>query len=82
MRLNHRMIAMILSATVLASASVITGCAGDALVYDPYGHQYHQWNQGEERFYRQWEIRTHRGHMDFHRRNPGDQRAYWDWRHK
>jgi hypothetical protein len=57
------MIALMLSATVLASASAFTGCAGDGLVYDPYGREYHQWNQGEGRFY------------------PGDQHAYWGWRH-
>ena len=80
MRLNHGMFALMLSAT-LASASAMTGCAGDGLVYDSYGHQYHRWDRGEQRFYRQWEIGTHRGHMDFHRRDPEDQRTYWGWRH-
>jgi hypothetical protein len=82
MRLNHGIIALMLSAAALGSASAITGCAGDGLVYDSYGHQYHRWDRGEERFYRQWEIGTRRGHMDFQRRNPGDQRSYWNWRHR
>jgi hypothetical protein len=82
MRLNHGMIALMLSATALASASAMTGCAGGDLVYDPYRHDYQRWDHGEDRFYRQWEIGTHRGLMDFHRRSPGDQRAYWGWRHR
>jgi hypothetical protein len=82
MRLNDGMIALALSATVLASASAMTGCASGGVVYDPYGHQYQRWNRGEDRFYRQWEVEGHRNHMDFQRRSPGDQTAYWGWRHR
>jgi hypothetical protein len=82
MWLNHGMIAPMLSATALASASAMTGCARGGLVYDPYSNDYHRWNRGEDRLYRQWETGTHRHHMDFQRRSPGDQRAYWGWRHR
>jgi hypothetical protein len=78
MRLNHGMIALMLSATALMSA----GCAGGGLYYDSYGHDYHRWNRGEDRFYRQWESGTHRNHMGFNQRSAGEQRAYWGWRHK
>lgn len=80
MRLNHGMIALILSAT--AFVLPMTGCAGGTLVYDPYWNDYHQWNRGENRYYRQWEIRTHRNHMYLPRRSLGDRRAYWSWRHR
>ena len=79
MRLNHAMIALMLSVTALVLP--MTGCAGGTLVYDPYWNDYHQWGRGENGYYREWEIRTHRNHMDFHRRSPGDQRAYWGSRH-
>jgi hypothetical protein len=82
MRLNHRVIAVMLSATALASASAITACAGGGIVYDPYRHDYRRWNHGEDRFYQEWEIETHRVHMDFNRRSRGDQNAYWGWRHR
>jgi len=82
MGLNHGMIALALSATVLASASAMTGCAGGGVVYDPYRHDYYRWNYDENRFYQEWEIVTHRVHMDFNRRSAGDQRAYWGWRHR
>lgn len=82
MRLNHRVIAVMLAATALTSASAITACAGGGTIYDPYRHDYRRWNHDEERFYQGWEIQTHRPHMDFNRRSAGDQRAYWSWRHR
>jgi hypothetical protein len=90
MRLNHGMIAMMLSAAALTLPMM--GCAGyrvvsdpyaqDYFVYDPYVHDYSRWDLDEDRIYHRWEIETHRGHMDFPRRSPGDQRAYWSWRHR
>ena len=80
MRLNHGMIALMLSAT--AFALPMTGCAGGGPVYDSYRNDYYRWNRGEDRYYREWEIGTHRNHMDFNRRSAGEQRAYWGWRHR
>jgi hypothetical protein len=80
MRLNHGIIALILSVTALALP--MTGCASYGVVYDPYRHDYYRWNRDEDRFYQQWEITTHRNHMGFSRRSPEDQRAYWGWRHR
>jgi hypothetical protein len=82
MRLNHGMLALMLSATALTSPLALTGCAGGGLIYDPYGRDYHRWNVGENRLYLQWEVQTHRNHMDFQRRNDSDRQAYWGWRHK
>jgi hypothetical protein len=82
MRLNHGMIALMLSVTALASAAAMTGCATDGLVYDTDGRDYHLWDPGENRLYLGWEIQTHRGHLDFHRRSYGDRREYWGWRHE
>jgi hypothetical protein len=82
MRLNHGIIALMISASALASASAMTGCASGGLVYDSYGHDYYRWNRDENMFYRQWEIGTHRDHLEFQRRSPGDQHAYWGWRHR
>jgi hypothetical protein len=81
MRLAHGLIALMLSVGTLAPAAAVTGCASDGLIYDPYGREYHRWNRGEDLAYRQWEIGTHRRHLDFVSRTPSDQRAYWGWRH-
>lgn len=82
MRLNHGVIALMLSATALASTSAMTGCAGGGLVYNSYWDDSHPWNHDEDRFYWQWETETRRGHLDFRRRSRGDQREYWAWRQK
>jgi hypothetical protein len=80
MRLHSGLFALMLSATALGSASVMTGCAGGGLVYDPYAHNYHQWGRGEDGYYRRWESEGDRGHMAFARRSPDEQHAYWGWR--
>jgi hypothetical protein len=71
--------ALMLFAAVVALAT--TGC-GSELVYDPYWRDNHPWNAGENRWYRQWEIGSDRNHVDFPNRTPGDQLAYWQWRHR
>jgi len=81
MRLNYRIIALMLSASALATTSAITGCAADGLVHDPYLHDYHRWSHGEDSRYRGWEMGSNRVHVDFPDRTPGDQLAYWSWRH-
>jgi hypothetical protein len=80
MRLNHGIIALMLSATTLASAAAMTGCASGGRYYDSYGHEYHRWDHDEDGYYRQWESEGDRDHMDFDRRTPADQHAYWGWR--
>jgi hypothetical protein len=80
MRLNQEMIALMLSTAVLALP--MTGCAGNDLLYDPYWHDYHRWNRGEDRYYRRWEMESNRDHVDFPNRTPGDQLVYWEWRHR
>ena len=81
MRLNHGMFALVLSASALGSTVAITGCAGSGVVY-PYGSNYRRWGPGEDRYYRRWEVQTHRSHIDFQRRSRGEQNAYWGWRHR
>jgi hypothetical protein len=77
MRPNHRLITLLL-ASLLASA----GCFGGGQVYDTYRQDYHHWDRGEDRLYRQWEFSNHRHHMGLTHRSARDQRAYWNWRHR
>lgn len=69
--------------TILLSTLVIGGCATRTYsVYDPYYHDYHHWDHGEEVYYTRWEGDTHREHEDFRKRSDSDKKEYWDWRHK
>jgi hypothetical protein len=81
MRLLCRNLAAVLLAALMASPVLLTGCAAHVRVYDPYYHDYHNWN-GEVVYYNQWERDTHRDHQDFNKRQSDEQKEYWDWRHK
>ena len=70
----------LLLAAAISAPALMTGCAARVRVYDPYYHDYHNWN-GETVYYNQWERDTHRDHVDYNKRNAADQKAYWDWRH-
>ncbi len=80
MRWLNRNIASIVLAAVLVSPLAVTGCAAHVRVYDPYYHDYHNWDH-ETVYYNQWEVETHHPHEDFNKRTPAEQKQYWDWRH-
>jgi hypothetical protein len=73
-------LATILLAAAISAPALTTGCAARVRVYDPYYHDYHNWN-GEVIYYNQREAETHRQHVDFKKRSAEEQKAYWDWRH-
>jgi hypothetical protein len=79
MRFTQRLILLPLFAAALGSAVATTGCAGPVYerYYDPYDQVQYRWNAGEEWGYRQWELQTHRQHVDFDRRSPTEQHQYW-----
>jgi hypothetical protein len=65
-------------AAALVSPLVISGCA--ARVYDYQYRDYHRWDARERGYYEQWEVETHRRHLDYDRRHENEQREYWQWR--
>ena len=73
-------LATILLAAAIGAPVLVTGCAARVRIYDPYYHDYHDWN-GEVVYYNQWEAETRREHRDFNNRSADEQHAYWDWRH-
>jgi hypothetical protein len=70
-------------AAALASSLAGVACAHHPYrVYDPYYTDYHEWNDGEVVYYRQWAGETHRDpHRDFRKIPAGEQKEYWTWRH-
>jgi Ni/Co efflux regulator RcnB len=53
-------------------------------IYDRDHKDYHNWNQDEDRNYRQWYTESHRDkeYREYNRLNKKDQNAYWNWRHQ
>jgi hypothetical protein len=51
-------------------------------VYDPYHHDYHVWNQREQRMYRAYLAERHRSYIAYRRQRLAERRAYWRWRHE
>jgi hypothetical protein len=83
MQLRSRYLGILFFAVAIAVSAVNTGCVEHryARVYDPYYHDYHRWNPGEDAYYHRWEGETHRQDREFRDRNPDEQRQYWAWRH-
>ncbi len=53
----------------------------DQRYYDADARDYHQWNQQEERAYREYLRERHEEYRAWNRLNREEQREYWRWRH-
>ena len=51
-------------------------------VYDPYRHDYHEWNDREDSAYRHWLDERHEAYVHYERLKHRQQREYWRWRHE
>jgi len=49
--------------------------------YDTVHRDYHNWNNDEDRFYREYMNEHHRQYKDFSHLSKKQQREYWQWRH-
>ena len=49
--------------------------------YDSRAHDYHPWNDQEDRAYRNYLKERNREYHAFNRLNKRDQEDYWLWRH-
>jgi hypothetical protein len=50
--------------------------------YDKQGHDYHAWNDNEDRAYRSYLTEQHQSYRTFDRVKPAQQRNYFKWRHE
>jgi Ni/Co efflux regulator RcnB len=49
--------------------------------YDSRHGDWHQWNENEDRAYRQYLQEHHRPYRDFDKASKRDRNAYFNWRH-
>lgn len=73
---------MALPAVVEAAESYPTTTTARVRVYDPYYHDYHNWNSREEHAYREYLAARHRAYIAYRRQALAQRRAYWHWRHE
>ena len=79
---------LILTAFVLSAAFIVPVAVRaddrnhqEKRYYDRSGHDYHTWNNNEDRAYRQYLEEQHRDYREFHRMRRGEQQQYFGWRH-
>ena len=70
----------ILALAILAPTA-ISGCAARMRIYDEDHHDYHRWDDREDRTYRQYLGERHEEYREFAKLGPEEQRDYWNWRH-
>jgi hypothetical protein len=75
---------MLLMAAFVAPA-VATGCGGrvayGARVYGRDHGDYHNWDDHEDRAYRQYPGEKHEDYRDYSKFKRNEQSDYWNWRH-
>jgi hypothetical protein len=49
--------------------------------YDPYNHDYHRWNNGEDGSYRRWLAEKRWDYRQYNRLQRQQREEYWQWRH-
>ncbi len=58
-----------------------TNSPDDGRVYDSSRHDYHPWNDAEDRAYRKYLTENHKAYRQFERNSSKEQARYWNWRH-
>ena len=50
-------------------------------VYDSHHHDYHNWDDREDRAYRNYQEGRHESYISYEHRKHRYQDHYWNWRH-
>ena len=76
--------ALFLTAALAASGTAVAAATPQEVsvrVYDSHHHDYHNWDDREDRTYRLYLTNHHRPYVEFSSQRSRDQRSYWNWRH-
>ena len=83
----HRYVSgLFLTAALVASGSIVAAAmpqeAGvQVRVYDSGHHDYHNWDEREDRAYRGYLERRHEEYHAYSTWHHKEQQNYWNWRH-
>ncbi len=54
----------------------------DVRIYDSHHHDYHNWDDREDRAYRRYLAEKHYEYREYQKQSHRRQEAYWAWRHE
>ena len=84
-RVHQFLSSLLLAAAIVAPTAIIAAPAPQGVtirVYDRDHRDYHNWDDREDRAYRNYLVEQHRSYREYNRQNSRAQRNYWAWRHK
>jgi hypothetical protein len=74
---------LLMSAAVIAPVALMAqDHHGERRYYDRAGHDYHYWNDGEDRQYRAYLVEQHRVYVPFVSINARHRQEYFRYRHE
>jgi hypothetical protein len=85
-RTNLLLSGLFLTAALAISGPIVAAApAQDAgiqvRVYDSHHHDYHNWDDREDRAYRNYQQQRHDSYVAYEHRKHSYQQHYWNWRH-
>jgi hypothetical protein len=85
MHLAHRYVsALFLTAALAASGPVLAARSPQDVqvrVYDSNHHDYHNWDEREDRAYHHYLEERHQEYRSYEKLKHKEQNDYWNWRH-
>ncbi len=80
----HRIFSSLLLGAALITPVVVSAQTPnqERRYYDRTHHDYHNWNDHEDRAYRYYMQQNHREYRDYAVLHARDQQNYWNWRHR
>jgi hypothetical protein len=83
---NRFVTALFLTAALASSGSIVAAATPQEAsvhvrVYDSHHHDYHNWDDREDRAYRGYLTERHEDYRAYDRQNHKHQVHYWNWRH-
>jgi hypothetical protein len=82
---NRFVTALFLTAALATSGSIVAAATPQAgvqvRVYDSHHHDYHNWDEREDRAYRRYLAKRHEEYHAYSTWHHKEQHNYWNWRH-
>ena len=82
---NRFVTALFLTAALATGGSIVAAATPQASVqvrvYDSHHHDYHNWDDREDRAYRRYLAKRHEEYHEYSTWHHKEEQNYWNWRH-